>query len=165
MLGQEMTYSTFGTNLRQRREAAGITGNQLAKLAEIDQSRLSKIERGVLGMSKAEMDRMVQKVPELQTTVDELKAWAAADKVRKELGDSGMNALWKTAASPLVRIEAAGREIERLVEEKRALVQGPKTPEAVKRAGEIDALLLALENYLGEEGAKLEAEKRRRESS
>lgn len=93
-----------------------------------------------------------------QISEENIKAWA---EQLQTLSPEDQRHLWQNAG-PLVRMEAAGREVDRLVAEKRALVQGPKTPEAVKRAGEIDAMLLALKNLMDEEGAKLEAEKARR---
>lgn len=47
-----MTFQeTWGSRLRAIRKAKGLTLNQLSRLADVDQSHLSKIERGVLGTS------------------------------------------------------------------------------------------------------------------
>jgi len=84
MLGQEMTVSIFGTNLRKRREAAGVSGNQLAARANIDQSAISKIENGKRRPSKPEMQRLVDDGG-IGLTIEELKAWAQADRILDEI--------------------------------------------------------------------------------
>lgn len=150
-----MSNQTFGQRLQRLIDERGSTKYRLGKESGVQQDLIGKIVRG----DRSATDEVLAKLaPALGVPYDQLKAWARADG----MGEEEERYLWQDTASPLVRIEAAAREVQRLGDEKLALVQGPKTPRAVKRAGEIDALLLALENLLEEEGAKLEAEKRRR---
>lgn len=151
-----MTTATFGERLKARRLELGLTGRAMCLAAELPLDYADKLEKG----ARRPTDEVLAKLaPVLGVPLAQLRAWARAEGMDEE----EQRYLWQDAASPLVRIEAAAREVHRLADEKRALVAGPKTPEAVQRAGEIDALLLALENLLEEEGAKLEAEKRLRE--
>lgn len=147
--------SLFANSLLRQLEQKKWTVYRLAKESGVTEGHL----RNIISGKRSPTDEVLSKLaPALAVPLDQLKAWARAEGMT----EAEERYFWQDAASPLVRMEAAGREIDRLVEEKRALVQGPKTQEAVKRAGEIDALLLALENLLEEEGAKLETEKRMR---
>lgn len=82
MLGCDMAQTVYGTNLRQRREEKGISGNELARLAKIDPSTLSKIERGIRPPSKPEMKR-ISELREIDLPLLIQMAWARADKLIK----------------------------------------------------------------------------------
>lgn len=73
--------------------------------------------------------------------------------------------LWKDAAGPVVRMEAAKDEVERLAAEKKALVSGERTPEAEQRVDEIDALLQALHDYMQREVSALEQLQKQRKAN
>jgi len=54
-----------GSEIRQRRIAAGIAGRLLCARAKIDRSRLSHIERGYIQPSKAELERLTMALDSL----------------------------------------------------------------------------------------------------
>lgn len=73
----------FGSRLKLAREAAGLTGNQLAMRCEVPQGTLSALERGVRPPSEANIEALAA-ARDLRVTLDQLKAWAALDAAGEE---------------------------------------------------------------------------------
>lgn len=82
----DMTSSVFGANLKKYREAAGISGNELARRTGLDQSLISKMETGGRGPSVSVIQTIADKGG-IGATLGELQSWAKADRVLREISE------------------------------------------------------------------------------
>jgi transcriptional regulator with XRE-family HTH domain len=72
--------SFFGQQLREWREQRGLSGNKLAQLSGLAQSVINGIELGRRPPSDQNLEAIVG-VPEMDITLDHLRAWRDADKI------------------------------------------------------------------------------------
>lgn len=57
---QPVTHPEFGARLARLREARGLAQNQLARMAGLDPSSVSRIEKGERGVSREVVDRIAE---------------------------------------------------------------------------------------------------------
>lgn len=60
MPAKDSTLRKFGDNVRARREAAELSQEQLAELAELDRTYISGVERGVRNLSLISVVRIAK---------------------------------------------------------------------------------------------------------
>lgn len=73
----------FGTRLRTWRDQKGMSGLKLARLSGLDQGALNAVERGRRPPSQSILEALAA-TKELELTLDELKAWAALDRIGRD---------------------------------------------------------------------------------
>lgn len=102
-----MNQAKFGERLRAIREKLGLSGYRVAADAGVDGGLYAKIETG----KRHPTDEVLSKLsPVLGVPLDELKAWANADK----LGKDGLEGLKRYVLMP--EEEAAFQEWRRLMD-------------------------------------------------